>query len=114
MCGRFTQTRPAREVAHGRTGVAQDSSFHAALANSAHNRAISRIVNALMDLLTQSREESLQTPGRPERSHQDHRRILDAIRRRDWQQARLRHARHRSRATAEILTLLQQTRLGRF
>ena len=73
----------AREVAHGRTGVAQDSAFHAALANSAHNRAISRIVNALMDLLTQSREESLQTPGRPQRSHQDHRRILDAIRRRD-------------------------------
>jgi GntR family transcriptional regulator, transcriptional repressor for pyruvate dehydrogenase complex len=73
----------AREVAHGRTGVAQDSAFHAAVANSAHNRAISRIVNALMDLLTQSREESLQTPGRPQRSHQDHRRILDAIRRRD-------------------------------
>jgi len=73
----------AREVAHGRTGVAQDSAFHAALANSAHNRAISRIVNALMDLLTQSREESLQTPGRPQRSHQDHRRILEAIRRRD-------------------------------
>jgi GntR family transcriptional regulator, transcriptional repressor for pyruvate dehydrogenase complex len=73
----------AREVALGRTGVAQDSAFHASLANSAHNRAISRIVNALMDLLTQSREESLQTPGRPERSHQDHRRILEALRRRD-------------------------------
>ena len=63
--------------------MAQDSAFHAALANSAHNRAISRIVNALMDLLTQSREESLQTPGRPERSRQDHRRILEALRRRD-------------------------------
>jgi GntR family transcriptional regulator, transcriptional repressor for pyruvate dehydrogenase complex len=73
----------AREVARGRTGVAQDSAFHAALANSAHNRAISRIVNALMDLLTQSREESLQTPGRPQRSHRDHRRILEAVRRRD-------------------------------
>ena len=29
-----------------------------------------------MDLLTQSREESLNTPGRPTRSHEDHRRIL--------------------------------------
>ena len=73
----------AKEVAEGRTGVAQDAAFHAALASSAHNRAISRIVNALMDLLTQSREESLQTPGRPTRSHQDHVRILEAIRRRD-------------------------------
>jgi DNA-binding FadR family transcriptional regulator len=36
-----------------------------------------------MDLLTQSREESLHTPGRPTRSHEDHQRILDAIRRRD-------------------------------
>ena len=66
----------AKEVAAGRTGHAQDTALHAAIANSAHNRAITRIVNALMDLLTQSREESLHTPGRPTRSHQDHRRIL--------------------------------------
>jgi len=30
-----------------------------------------------------SREESLHTPGRPTRSHADHRRILEAIQRRD-------------------------------
>ena len=77
-----------KEVVQGRTGMAQDSALHAAIANSAHNRAITRIVNAVMDLLTQSREESLQTPGRPTRSHQDHRRILDAIRRRDEAGAR--------------------------
>ena len=29
------------------------------------------------------REESLHTPGRPTRSHEDHRRILEAVRRRD-------------------------------
>ena len=73
----------AKEVAAGLTGLAQDAAFHASIAASVRNRAITRIVNALMDLLTQSREESLQTPGRPTRSHQDHRRILDAIRRRD-------------------------------
>jgi GntR family transcriptional repressor for pyruvate dehydrogenase complex len=73
----------AKEVAQGRTGVAQDAALHSAIANSAHNRAITRIVNALMDLLTQSREESLHTPGRPTRSHADHRRILEAIQGRD-------------------------------
>ena len=31
----------AREVSQGRTGLAQDAAFHAALAQSAHNRAIS-------------------------------------------------------------------------
>jgi GntR family transcriptional repressor for pyruvate dehydrogenase complex len=69
----------AREVAAGRTGFAQDARFHAAVGAAAHNRAITRMVHAIMDLLTQSREESLNTPGRPERSHDDHRRVLDAI-----------------------------------
>lgn len=73
----------AREVVGGRTGLAQDAAFHSAIAHSAHNRAITRIVTALMDLLAQSREESLQTPGRPQRSHRDHQRILAAIRARN-------------------------------
>jgi DNA-binding FadR family transcriptional regulator len=84
----------AKEVAMGRTGLAQDAAFHAAIASSAHNRAITRIVNALMDLLSQSREESLHTPGRPSRSHQDHKTILEAIQRRDGpgaQRAMLNH-----------------------
>jgi len=41
-----------------------------------------------MDLLRQSREESLNTPGRPTRSHDDHRRVLAAIRNRDEAAAR--------------------------
>jgi len=69
----------AEEVRAGKTGIAQDAAFHAAIAGSTHNRAILRIVNVLMDLLAQSREETLQTPGRPERSHRDHLRILKAI-----------------------------------
>jgi GntR family transcriptional repressor for pyruvate dehydrogenase complex len=73
----------AKAVAAGMTGLTQDAAFHSAIAASVRNRAITRIVNALMDLLTQSREESLQTPGRPTRSHEDHRRILGAIRLRD-------------------------------
>jgi GntR family transcriptional repressor for pyruvate dehydrogenase complex len=73
----------AREVAAGKTGLAQDAAFHAAIGAAAHNRAITRIAHAIMDLLAQSREESLNTPGRPTRSHQDHRRIMTAIRSRD-------------------------------
>src|SRR6266542_1075573 len=60
----------SKEVTQGRTGVAQDTALHSAIANSAHNRAITRIVSALMDLLTQSREESLLTPGRPTRGEE--------------------------------------------
>jgi GntR family transcriptional repressor for pyruvate dehydrogenase complex len=73
----------AKEIGAGRTGLVQDGQFHAAIAVAAHNQAISRLVHGMMDLLTQSREESLNTPGRPARSHQDHQRVLEAIRRRD-------------------------------
>lgn len=73
----------AKEVANGATGIAQDAQFHAAIGTAAHNRAINRILNAIMDLLSQSREESLNTAGRPERSHADHCRVLQAIVRRD-------------------------------
>jgi GntR family transcriptional repressor for pyruvate dehydrogenase complex len=73
----------AREITAGRTGLAQDGEFHAAIAAAAHNRAITRLVHGIMDLLTQSREESLNTTDRPTRSHEDHRRVLEAIRKRD-------------------------------
>lgn len=78
----------AKEVAAGRTGLEQDAEFHAAIGAAAHNRAITRIAHAVMDLLRQSREESLNTPGRPTRSHEDHRRVLAAIRARDEAAAR--------------------------
>jgi GntR family transcriptional regulator, transcriptional repressor for pyruvate dehydrogenase complex len=77
-----------KEVAAGGTGLAQDAAFHAAIASSTNNRAITRIVHAVIDLLTQSREESLQIAGRPTRSHQDHLRILEAIRGRRSEVAR--------------------------
>jgi len=73
----------AKEIATGHTGLPQDAAFHAAIASAAHNQAITRLVHGIMDLLAQSREESLNTPGRPMRSHEDHRRILEAIRMRD-------------------------------
>ena len=78
----------AKEIANGRTGLAQDAQFHSAIGAAAHNRAITRIAHAIMDLLTQSREESLNIPGRPTRSHEDHRRVLAAIGRRDADGAR--------------------------
>lgn len=80
----------AKEIATGKTGLAEDAAFHGAIGAAAHNRAITRIAHAVMDLLTQSREESLNTPGRPNRSHEDHRRIVAAIAARD--EAGARHA----------------------
>jgi GntR family transcriptional repressor for pyruvate dehydrogenase complex len=96
----------AKEVAAGKSGVAQDAEFHAAMATAAHNRAITRIVHAVMDLLTQSREESLNTPGRATRSHEDHRRVLAAIASRQSEAAERAMADHI--AAVEALVLRQR------
>lgn len=73
----------ALEVASGGTGLAHDARFHAAIAAATHNQAIRRIAGAIMDLLAESHAESLRAPGRPARSHEDHRRVLEAISDRD-------------------------------
>jgi GntR family transcriptional repressor for pyruvate dehydrogenase complex len=75
-------------VAAGGSGVEQDARFHAAIATAAHNRTITLVVNRIMDVLTQSREESLSAAGRPERSHHDHRQVFAAITGRDPDAAR--------------------------
>jgi GntR family transcriptional repressor for pyruvate dehydrogenase complex len=93
----------ASEVAAGRTGLAQDAQFHAAIGTAAHNRAITRLAHAIMDLLTQSREESLNTPGRPTRSHEDHRRVLSAIAARDAEAARRAMLEHLGAVEALVL-----------
>src|SRR5687767_1873305 len=93
----------AKEVAAGRTGLEQDAEFHAAIGAAAHNRAITRIAHAVMDLLRQSREESLNTPGRPDRSHNDHRRLLAAIRSRDEAAARQAMIEHLEAVEALVL-----------
>ncbi len=46
-----------------------------------------KLLDVLMDLLRETRVRSLQTPGRLERSLAGHRRVLDAIQRRDAEAA---------------------------
>jgi DNA-binding FadR family transcriptional regulator len=100
------------EVARGHTGLSEDAAFHAAIAASAHNHAISRIVHALVDLLKKSREESLQSPGRPKRSHGDHERILAAIGARDPEAARKAMLDHVVAVEGLVLGLHKETALS--
>jgi GntR family transcriptional regulator, transcriptional repressor for pyruvate dehydrogenase complex len=99
----------AKEVASGKTGFGEDAAFHAAIGAAAHNRAITRIAHAVMDLLTQSREESLNTPGRPTRSHEDHRRIVSAIAARDEAGARQAMLEHLEAVEALVLGTEQRS-----
>lgn len=76
-----------RQVARGETGVEGDTAFHFALAQATQNGALVKVISTIADVLRQSRDQSLQSPGRPQRSLASHRHILEMVRRRDADEA---------------------------
>ena len=69
-----------RQIMEGETGVDADTEFHFALATATHNAALVKVVSAVEDVLRQSRDQSLQQPGRAERSLASHHQILEMVR----------------------------------
>ena len=63
----------------GKTAVDEDSKFHFCIALAAKNEVVLKVLDVLMDLLRKTRERSLQTPGRQQKSLAGHRRILAAL-----------------------------------
>ncbi len=78
----------ARQITEGGTGVEADTAFHSTLAQTAKNKILLRLNDAIVDSLRETRERSLQTDGRPARSLAGHRKILEAIRMKDPAKAR--------------------------
>ncbi len=75
--------RQEEKVRRGELAIDDDSEFHDTIATAAKNRIVLRVMDVLMDLLRETRERSLQVEGRLEKSLAGHRRILEAIKRRD-------------------------------
>lgn len=71
------------EIAQGGTGTEVDKSFHYLMAKATKNKVFIRIADSIMDLLANSRDEYLQVEGRPRKSIERHRQVLDAIKARD-------------------------------
>lgn len=68
-----------RQIMEGETGVDADTAFHFALATATHNAALVKVVSAVEDVLRQSRDQTLQQPGRSQRSLDSHRQILEMV-----------------------------------
>ena len=77
-----------KEISEGETGVGGDAAFHFAIAQATQNWALVKVISTISDILHKSRDQSLQTPGRPQRSLASHRQILDTIQRGDAESAR--------------------------
>ena len=91
-----------------------DERFHRTLVTLCGNQRLAAMVEMLWEQGHRARMTTVRLRGSLEQSNREHRAVFDAIRQRDWRQARARHAKHRARAMTEILSLLQQTRLGSF
>ncbi len=86
--------RQKEKVLRGEMSIEEDSEFHYCIALASDNSVVLRIVDVLMDLLRETRERSLQTRGRAEKSLAGHRHILAALKRHDpvaSESAMLRH-----------------------
>ena len=71
------------EIAKGETGTDVDKSFHYIMAKATKNKVLLRITDNIMDLLSETRDKYLQVEGRPEKSMERHRQVLNAIKARD-------------------------------
>ncbi|MGH7828685.1 MAG: FadR/GntR family transcriptional regulator [Candidatus Binatia bacterium] len=91
-------------VSRGETGVEADAEFHFAIGRATQNQALEKLVSGLMDILSHSREESLQTPGRRMASLESHRKILSAIEEHDQTKAREAMLRHIERVEENVLS----------
>lgn len=57
----------------------QDSKFHLLLAEATNNSVLVRIMEGLLDLLADSRCRSMAVPGRPLKSLEEHRQVVEAL-----------------------------------
>jgi GntR family transcriptional regulator, transcriptional repressor for pyruvate dehydrogenase complex len=71
------------------TYIEADLDFHLALAEGAANPLILSLLDSIVGLLREQRLRIFQVPGGPERGQVHHKRILEAVERRDEQKARL-------------------------
>lgn len=60
-----------------------DHKFHMTLAKNSQNAVLIRIMNYLIDLLSESRNKAIQIPGRALQSVQEHAKILEAMKQKD-------------------------------
>ncbi len=85
--------RQAEKMTRGEMTIEEDSEFHYTIAMASGNSVVLKVLDLLMDLLRETRERSLQVPGRAQRSLAGHRQILAAIRKGDAKaaEAAMRH-----------------------
>lgn len=98
--------RQEAKLESGTIAIDEDSEFHYCIARAAENGVMLKVVDVLMDLLRKTRERSLQTAGRQQKSLAGHRRIFAALKRGDAPAAEAAMRRHLSEIEKIVLQKL--------
>ncbi len=93
------------QVSRGETGVEADAELHFSIGRATQNHALEKLVSGLMDVLSHSREESLQTRDRRMASIESHRKILAAIEAHDKIMAHEAMLRHVEQVEENVLSM---------
>ena len=95
--------RQQERVLRGEMAIEEDNEFHYCIALATKNAVAVKVVDVLMDLLRKTRERSLQTEGRQQKSLAGHHRILAALKRGDAVAAEAAMRRHLSEIEKIVL-----------
>jgi DNA-binding GntR family transcriptional regulator len=94
--------------------VRADERFHRTLIELSGNSRLAALAFSVWDQGHRARMMTVHFRSSLQQSNQEHRALVDAIRRRDLAAARAQHIEHRARASREIVKVLEQTRYGSF
>jgi GntR family transcriptional regulator, transcriptional repressor for pyruvate dehydrogenase complex len=83
-----------QNLSNGYRYIEGDKLFHIALAEATKNSVFTILLNSIVDLLQEARRLAISTPGAGERSSYYHRRILEAVKSRDAEEALLAMSEH--------------------
>jgi GntR family transcriptional repressor for pyruvate dehydrogenase complex len=67
------------EIEAGGNGIEGDNKFHLEIARASQNKAFAVITELVGELMTESRRATLDIPGQPAKTIEDHRRIFEAL-----------------------------------
>ena len=93
------------EIEAGDRGVVGDEMFHEAITTAAHSSLLAKLMHEISELIKETRIESLSQEHRPRASLEGHRRIAEAVRKQDSQEA--------SKAMADHIRLVSDVALLR-
>jgi DNA-binding GntR family transcriptional regulator len=92
--------------------LAADEHFHRTLLELCGNTRLKALADALWDQSHRARITTVRLRPDLKPSNDEHRAVVDAIRRGDWRGARAQHQKHRARTSGEIIRLLEHYRLA--